>query len=130
MVRRGLVWGAGGAVVLTAVTTALVNELHGGWPWWVACGVTVIIWAVLAMWLASRDPTHSDRSLRVGVGGVFAGRDIRGVVRTRARLDHADTSSYKRDGWDVRPGGVAAGRDITSDVTTDVDSGTTTTDRS
>ncbi|WP_328475657.1 hypothetical protein OHA21_19895 [Actinoplanes sp. NBC_00393] len=50
---RQVVWGAGVGVVLSAVVGALVNELHAGWPWWIACAVVVLGAALLAMRVAS-----------------------------------------------------------------------------
>jgi hypothetical protein len=108
------------AVVLAAVTGALVNELHGGWAWWLACTVVVAASATLAMWLASH--SSSDPRVHAGPGAVIAGRDIQGGVHTRVwgravmpAPEHED-ACVSADG-----GGVVAGRDITGGVTTVTD---------
>ena len=37
--------GSGGLIVLGSVAAALINELHGGWGWWIAAGLVVLAWA-------------------------------------------------------------------------------------
>jgi hypothetical protein len=77
--RRLAAWGAGAAVILTAVSTALINELHGGWRWWVAASGAVFMTAVLAGWLALRGVGGGVDQL--GAGAVKAGRDIEAALR-------------------------------------------------
>ncbi|MCA1602026.1 MAG: hypothetical protein LC776_10425 [Acidobacteria bacterium] len=55
-------WGAGSLVVVQAVAAALINELHGGWEWWVLAGLVVVGWALTVGWLAYR----ADKFARVG----------------------------------------------------------------
>jgi len=56
MSRRQLVWGAGATVLLAAASSALINELHQGWPWWLAAVVVTGAGAVLAARLAAGPP--------------------------------------------------------------------------
>ncbi len=74
-------WGAGVTVVLAALSAALINELHQGWPWWVASGAVVLLAAAVSAWLTLR--ARADRARdRLGAGSVKAGGDIRGSVAT------------------------------------------------
>ncbi|MGW3993182.1 hypothetical protein ACWEF6_06805 [Amycolatopsis sp. NPDC004772] len=45
---------AAATVVLAALSSALINELHGGWIWWLLTGIVVIISAALAISTAMR----------------------------------------------------------------------------
>jgi hypothetical protein len=111
-------------VVLAAVTGGLTNELHGGWPWWVADAAVTGASAGLTMWLVSASGSDGDGPVQVDEGGVYAGRDIRGPIRTRVRGPRPGGVSLlpgvRR--W-IGRGGVGAGRDITTDVVTDVEGG-------
>jgi uncharacterized membrane protein len=72
-------WGSAVGVVLSSVSAALINELHGGWGWWLATAVAVGVTAVFTGWMAGRS-TKSDASASAasqinvaGAGGsVFA----------------------------------------------------------
>lgn len=123
MTGRGVVWGAGVLMVLAAVTGGLTNELHGGWPWWVAAAVVTVGSAGLTMWLASA--TAVGAPVRVEDGGVYAGRDLRGRTRTRVRGPGTVPAVPPAAGWLIGRGAVGAGRDIISEVSTDVDTGDT-----
>lgn len=108
MAGRPVAWAAGFGVALAAVNSAVINELHGGWEWWAACGALTVAGAALAGWLAAR-PARAEQ--RIGCGAVVAGRDIGGRVRT-------DGSSFARihdplPTPGVNPGAVVAGQDIT-----------------
>jgi len=48
-------WITSAGVVLGAVTSAVINELHAGWPWWIAA--VVLIGATA--WLARQPPSTS-----------------------------------------------------------------------
>ena len=56
LTTRAVVWGSGAGVVMGAVTAALINELDGGWPWWLAAGAAVAGSAALTMWLTGQGP--------------------------------------------------------------------------
>jgi len=118
MTGRGVMWGCGVAVVLAAVTGGLTNELHGGWPWWVADAGVTLTAAVLAMWLsrASSGPGSTD----VADGGVYAGRDLRGKVRTQVHGGRPARMPGEGSALRVGRGAVAAGRDVTESVDTDI----------
>ncbi|MGI5214944.1 hypothetical protein [Plantactinospora sp. CA-290183] len=115
MSRRVFGWGSGVGVVLAVVSGGLVNELHGGWPWWMAAAVVTLAAATLAAWLA----TAGGGQVQVDEGGVYAGRNVDGRVRTRVR--GAGSSSQRRGGGTrIGRGAVGAGQDVTGDVDTDV----------
>ncbi len=117
--RRVLGWGSGVGVVLAVVSGGLVNQLQAGWPWWVAAAVVTLTAGVLAGWLAAA--TAGGGRVRVDDGGVYAGQDVAGRVRTRVR--GAGASGRGRGGGTrIGRGAVGAGRDITGDVDTDVQS--------
>lgn len=75
--KRSMIWGAGVAVVLSAVSGALINELHGGWYWWVACSITVVAAAALSMWRTNQSMSDqaTDASGSAGPAINCAGRD-------------------------------------------------------
>lgn len=108
MAGRPVAWAAGFGVALAAVNSALINELHGDWKWWVACGALTVAGAALAGWLATRP---ADAEQRIGSGAVVAGRDIAGQVRTGGSpcAQVHDPSPVAG----VNPGAVVAGRDVT-----------------
>lgn len=115
--RRVAAWGAGAGVVLAGVSAALINELPGGWPWWVAAGAAVLIAASLSAWLAHRAAREAGDQLEGGA--VKAGRNIDGNVRTNvSRLNYSRMS--RADGDLLGPGAVKAGRDVRGDITTNV----------
>jgi hypothetical protein len=70
MAGRKAAGGAGVTVVLAAVSGALINELHGGWPWWVASAGVVLASAAVATWSALRDPNSGSAGKAVGDGAV------------------------------------------------------------
>lgn len=114
MWERRLAWGSACAVVLTAISAALINELHAGWFWWFAAAVTVLSGAGLAWWLVPAGRAAGGEQL--GAGAVKAGRDIVAPVRTRVR------GRAPGGAGDAPPNGaVQAGRDIRGEVRTDVD---------
>jgi hypothetical protein len=90
-------WGAGSLVLMGAVAAALINELHGGWRWWVAAVVVVVVWALGTGWLTYR--AGGSGGVAQGAGSVFADR-IKGSVRTETTLEGWRTST---------PVGVAGG---------------------
>src|SRR5690349_23723124 len=69
MSRYQLAWGAGAAVVLSAVSGALINELHQGWPWWIAAIIVTGTGAVLAGRLAAGSPDDHPREPDTATGG-------------------------------------------------------------
>ncbi|MBY8873209.1 hypothetical protein K7640_15340 [Micromonospora sp. PLK6-60] len=76
MSRRRVGWGAGAAAVLAAVNSAVINELHAGWPWWIAAVLVTAAGAGLAAGLAVRaraPAAGSGAAPQVGV------RDSQGV---------------------------------------------------
>src|SRR5438105_3247741 len=104
-------WGAAVSVLLAAVSAALINELHGGWPWWVAAGGVVLGSAALAAWLALRATGQGGD--RLDAGAVKAARDIQGNVETHAISPDPPSFSADPTGGDqLGPGAVKAGRDI------------------
>lgn len=60
-------WGAGAAVVLGSVNGALINELHGGWPWWAGAAAGTAIAAWLAVRLAGGSAPSGGSTITVGV---------------------------------------------------------------
>lgn len=112
--------GAGGTVVLGGISAALINELHGGWLWWVAAGIAVLISAVVSAWLAYGSSSQQSGD-RLDRGAVKAGRDIEGGVTTKVAGAAAPSPPAAPSSGDVvGPGAVKAGRDIDGDVSTDV----------
>jgi hypothetical protein len=111
-------WGAGAGVCLAAVNSALINELHGGWPWWAAAALATVAGAVLTGWLVT-STADSEGSLVVEAGGVYAGRNISGRVRTRPGRSRKPTRQRRAERW-IGRGAVAAGEDIaeTADIDT------------
>jgi hypothetical protein len=79
MSRRQVGWGAAVGVVLGAANSAVINELHAGWPWWVAAALITGVSAVLVGRLADAGGNHS---IDVGAGGVYIGQDNEGSVTT------------------------------------------------
>jgi hypothetical protein len=75
--RRGVAWGSATTVVLAAISAALINELHGGWGWWVAAIAVVAVSATYAGWLATRsasgtaDTSNTTQTNAVGPGGTL-----------------------------------------------------------
>ncbi|MGH4007223.1 MAG: hypothetical protein ACRDTH_03470 [Pseudonocardiaceae bacterium] len=57
MRRRVAMWGAAATVVLYTVISVLINQLHGGWPWWVVLTLAVVVSVGLAMWFAAHEHT-------------------------------------------------------------------------
>jgi hypothetical protein len=121
MPSRGVAWGTGAALMLAAVNSALINELRGGWPWWVAAALATATGAVLAGWLTTRTTSGGGNSLVVGDGGVYAGRDIAGQVRTQ-HSPSAPSFVQQRPPV-VGRGAVVAGRDITKSAHIDTTGG-------
>jgi len=101
--------------VLAAVSGALINELHGGWPWWLASVVVVLASAGLTAWLTADSGSAARTIRRIGTGAVVAGRNIEvgGNVSTawssRVAVPLADTGP----GRTVDPGAVVAGENLT-----------------
>jgi hypothetical protein len=97
-------------VVLAAANSAVINELHGGWPWWAAAGVLTLAGAWLAGWL-SAGAAGEDGSTEVGPGAVYVGGQNSGVVRTsQAREDGPQHNRSRRRMWRVlRAGSVFVG---------------------
>lgn len=77
-------WGAGLLVVVGAVAAVLINELHGGWGWWVGAVGVVVVWAVGTGWLAYRSGGFA--GVDQSAGSVVADR-IRGSVRTETAVE-------------------------------------------
>jgi hypothetical protein len=116
-IRRVAAWGAGVTAVMAGVSAALINELHRGWPWWVAAGVVVLVAAALSTWLTLR--TAADRGGdRLGAAAVKAVRDIGGSVETHASGGAPLPGIPSAGGDQLGVGAVKAGRDIRGDVRT------------
>jgi hypothetical protein len=109
--RRAGAVGTAVTVLLAGASSALINELHGGWPWWVAAGGVVVISAVLSGWLAVR---HAPGHTLNGAGSVTAGRNIKGPVSTTT----IGVVTGGLPGAESSAGAVQAGRDIEGGVTT------------
>lgn len=104
-------------VVLAAVSSALINELHGGWSWWLAAGAVVLLGALLSAWLALRRPAGGSGDV-LGAGALKAGRDIYGDVETHTSGTFPTHDPAPADGDQLGPGAIKAGRDIHGDVKT------------
>jgi hypothetical protein len=117
--RRLAAWGVGASVVLGSISAALINELDGGWQWWVAASGVVFVAAVLSGWLALRGAR--DDGDRLGPGAVKAGRDIRGSVETHVPSGSASVPGVPAEGDRLDSGAVKAGRDIWGGVKTSSD---------
>jgi hypothetical protein len=120
---RQISWGAGVGVVLAAVNGAVINELHGGWPWLAVAGVLTVTGAVLAGWLAAGSSVEdvADRSVEVGAGAVYVGGTNAGNILTAG-----PPRSGRRPGWwgrrvwrRVVAGGVFVGRGNTKTAVID-----------
>ncbi|MBB6380608.1 hypothetical protein BKA01_007883 [Pseudonocardia eucalypti] len=105
-------------MLVGAVTAALINELHGGWVWWVLAGAAALVWAVGSAVLSFRGGDLG--RVRVGAGAVYSGGSIRGGVRTRTILSGTDTATSEGgEGIELGPGGVYTGGDIAGPVSTE-----------
>lgn len=85
-------------VVVSAAAAVLINELHGGWQWWVSAIVVVLVWAGGAGWLAFQ--AGGSGEVVQGPGSVVADQ-IMGSVKTETTMT----------GWFTSPsmGGGAGG---------------------
>ncbi len=125
--RRQRLWGAisaAGLVVVGGVAAAFINELHGGWQWWVLAGVAVLGWAAGTGWLYLHD--HPDTSgsggrVRVREGGIYTSGSVTGGAKTRTRVRGSAASEPDGSAADVEvgAGGVFADGDIAGGVRTD-----------
>lgn len=116
--RAATASGAGVTVVLAALSGVLINELHHGWPWWLAAGGVVLVGAVLSSWLAWRT-TGGQTGDRLAAGAVKAGRDIVGGVTTHVHgIATPSEAATGAEGDQLGPGAVKAGRNIQGDVKT------------
>jgi len=115
----GLAASAGLLVVVGAVAAALINELHGGWGWWVAAGAAVLVWAVGTGFVAFRTG-DTGGSVRVGEGGAYSGGSIRGGVTTRTTIRGPSLApGAVGEGVDVGRGAVFAADNISGPVHTE-----------
>jgi hypothetical protein len=123
-VKRKAVWGAGVGVALAAASSALINELNAGWPWWIAAAVAVLASAALTSWLAADSQSGTDDqarppSVRVDRGALYGGRDVKigGSVKTNLRTGADPTGALGTRQGDAAPDvdvrGISAGRDLT-----------------
>lgn len=62
MRTRAIALGSGAGFVLAVVAGGLVNQLNGGWPWWVAAALVTLTAATLTGWLAA---ANSGRRLKI-----------------------------------------------------------------
>lgn len=96
-------------MALAAVNSALINELHGGWPWWVGAVVVTVLGAVAAAWLAGGRSARDD-SVEVDSGGVFVGQENAGQIHTAGGQPPEQRGGTARRVWRrVGPGGVFVG---------------------
>jgi hypothetical protein len=100
-------------VVIGAVAAALINELHGGWGWWVAAGVVVLGWAAATAAVSLR---VDGGRVRLGAGAVYAGGNVRGGVATHT--SGRAPSLGPGDGTELGLGAVFVRGDITGPVQT------------
>jgi len=114
--RSVAAWGGGGGVLLSAISAALINELHAGWPWVVGAAVAVLVWAAATVLLAYQADRRDD--LIQAAGSVMAGRDIRGDVSTTTRGLDATRLDAPGSPGRLGPGAVHANRDIWGSVST------------
>jgi hypothetical protein len=117
--RLVMAWGGGGLVILGAVAAALINELHAGWGWRIAAGVVVLVWAVVAGWIAFHTGAGEQR-ITVADTGVYTEGKIGGDVRTRATGVPAREADASGSGITVGRAAVFAGDDIDGGVSTEV----------
>lgn len=117
--RRTIAAGSGVAVILTAVSGALINELHGGWGWWVATGGVVLVAAGLTCWLALRSDEGPSREAHPTV--IVAshvdenpGRNYDSMLRYEDRIDGNRIHIEPREPYLdlVRSGGELTPRDF------------------
>lgn len=80
--RGRAVCGAVATVALGAVSSAFINELHQGWPWWAASAVTVAASAAVTGWLAWRASGNERARNVLAPGAVKVGGSVRRDVRT------------------------------------------------
>lgn len=89
--KRAVGIGAGTLVVGTAVSAALINELHGGWPWWVATAIVVLVCAVLTGKLAAytaAEPAQelpSGGQVNIASGDMYVVQNGNQTIGTRGR---------------------------------------------
>jgi hypothetical protein len=116
--KRGvLAVGASVTVVLAAISGGLVNEIHRGWPWWIAAGGVILAGAALTGALSML--ASSSGGDHLAEGAVKADRDIRGPIETDVEVGgHAGEHWGETGGDRLGPGAVKAGRDISGSVTT------------
>jgi hypothetical protein len=120
--RLVMAWGGGGVVILGAVAAALTNELHAGWGWRIAAGVVVLVWAVVAGWIAFHTGAGEER-VTVADTGVYTEGKIGRDVYTRATGVPARGSGEvdaSGSGITVGRGAVFARDDIDGGVSTEV----------
>ena len=112
--RRWLAYGSGVLVFLSALDSALINELPRGWAWWIAAGTVVLAAVALTIWMAL---VPGDRTAeRRGAGSVTAGADIEGDVETHTVVPSRTAAGKPGDG--AGAGSVVAGRHIRGSVRT------------
>ena len=106
MSGRQVGWVSGAAVVLAAVNSALINELHGSWRWWVGAVAVTALGAAAAAWLAGGHSARDD-SVEVDSGGVFVGQENAGQIYTAGGKSPEQRGGTARRVWRrVGPGGV------------------------
>ena len=118
--RRRLVLavGSGGLIILGSVAAALINELHGGWGWWIAAGLVVLAWAAGTIVLAFSSSSNGGR-VRLGPGSVMSGGGIGGAVTTRTAVVGHETRTGDYEGTELDAGAVLAAGDIDGPVETE-----------
>jgi hypothetical protein len=106
-------------VVLSVAAAILINELHGGWGWWVAMAVVVVVWAAAVGWQLYRGSVASPGGERLGRGAVRVGRDVAKGVRTApVHADASSNASTPGADRDIGAGAVWVGRDVGGEVDT------------
>jgi len=128
MSRRGAVWGAGAGVVLAAITAVLINELHAGWPRWIAYAVAVALSAALTMRLASASSTGRWWPSRTDPGAIAVQGDISGPINVKVRgAESRPQANPDHDSSQIGTGSVVVGGSISAPVDVDVGPGSPTT---
>lgn len=108
---------AGVLVVVGVFTSALINELHAGWIWWLLASIAASVWAT-GTGIFVYYGEGVERRVRIGMGGVYSGRSIRNAVQTQSTLVRTEPPTTPPEGIDIAAGGVFAAEDIDGPVST------------
>ena len=111
MNNRAVAIGGATTVILAGVSSALINELHGGLPWWIATAAVVLLSAVVSGWLAWRTP--ADPTERAPDRYQQSAISVAKLLQVSQEFPESNSGTSST-------GAISAGRDITSKAQTRV----------